>query len=108
MKYFDGTTVMLGDLVEVSLPEGAAAARVVMLGETYDHLDIDPDFVDWVKNEKVLESSSVVIEWVGNNPFAHSDPQYAPVGNYMFTGLDDGLTPTPNKSLDAHASRGSA
>ena len=108
MKYCDGSTVNLGDIVRVPIPEGTADARVVMLGETYAHLDIDPSFVQWVKDEKVLQPSSIVIEWLNENPFAHDDPQYAPVGNYMFTGLDQDVIPVPNKSLDTHATRGSA
>ncbi len=60
-----------------------------MLGASYDHLDIDADFLEWVKRDKVLNTSAIVIEWVERNPFAHSDPQYAPVGNYMFSPLDE-------------------
>lgn len=88
MKYDDGTTIALGDLVTVPVPGGMAKARVVMLGETYEHLDIDEQFLAWVKREKVLEQSSVVIEWLDANPFKHDDPHYAPVGNYMFSPVD--------------------
>ena len=88
MKYFNGSTVVLGDVVSVPIPNGAAKARVVMLGETYEHLNIDEKFLSWVKTEKVLESSSIVIEWLGANPFAHDNPSYAPVGNYVFSTLD--------------------
>ena len=62
-----------------------------MLGETYEHLEIDTKFVEWVKREKVLDPGSVVVEWLAENPFAHSDPRYAPVGNYMFSPLDEHL-----------------
>ena len=89
MQYQDGSTVTLGDLVSVPVPGGTAKARVVMLGATYEHLDIDPEFVAWVKREKVLESSSIVIEWVDGNPLAHHNPRYAPVGNYMFSPVDE-------------------
>ena len=81
----------MGDIVTVPVPTGTAKARVVMLGETYEHLDIERQFLAWVKAEKILEESSVVIQWVGSNPFAHDDPQYAPVGNYMFSALDESL-----------------
>ena len=91
MRYHDGSTVTLGDIVTVPVPSGTAKARVVMLGETYEHLDIDRQYLAWVKAEKILEASSVVIEWVARNPFAHDDPQYAPVGNYMFSALDESL-----------------
>ena len=88
MKYHDGSTVTLGDIVTVPVPSGTAKARVVMLGETYEHLDIEGQFLAWVKEARILEKSSIVIEWVATNPFAHDDPQYAPVGNYMFSALD--------------------
>ena len=93
MKYHDGTSVTLGDIVSVPVPEGSAKARVVMLGDTYEHLDIDLKFVKWVKADRVLEPSSVVIEWIEENPFEHNDPQYAPVGNYMFSALDEWVVP---------------
>lgn len=80
---------MLGDVVNVPVPEGTAKARVVMLGETYEHLGIDADFLDWVQRDRVLEASPVVLEWFASNPFTHSDPQYAPVGNYIISPLDE-------------------
>jgi hypothetical protein len=89
MKYCNGSAIMLGDIVSVCMPSGIEKARVVMLGDTYEHLDIDKQFLSWVKMEKVLEETSIVIEWLGNNPLAHDDPQYAPVGNYMFTTVDE-------------------
>ena len=89
MQYHDGATVTLGDVVNVPVPSGTAKARVVMLGATYEHLEIDADFLAWVKRENLLESSSIVLEWVDGNPFAHDDPRYAPVGNYMFSPVDE-------------------
>jgi hypothetical protein len=89
MLYHDGSTVALGDVVTVPVPSGTARARVVMLGETYEHLDIDPGFLSWVKKDSVLGHDSVVVEWLSSNPFAHSDPKYAPVGNFMFSRLDE-------------------
>ncbi len=89
MRYHDGSIIFLGDIVTVPVPEGTAKARVVMLGDTYEHLDIDKQFLAWVKTDKVLQESSVVIEWVGTNPFAHEDSQFAPVGNYMFSPVDE-------------------
>jgi hypothetical protein len=99
MKYHDGTAVTLGDVVSVLVPSGTAEARVVMLGDTYEHVDIDQEFVSWVQRDKVLAASSVVIEWVGDNPFAHGDPRYAPVGKYMFSPLDQDVVLLPNKRL---------
>jgi len=89
MRYHDGSDVTLGDIVSVPVPEGMAKGRVVMLGDTYEHLDIDQQFLKWVKAEKVLKPASIIIEWIENNPFAHNDPNYAPVGNYMFTALNE-------------------
>jgi hypothetical protein len=91
MNYADGASIRLGDVVTVPVPAGKAKARVVMLGDTYEHLDIDPAFLRWVESDKVLASTSVVVEWLGANPFAHDDPKHAPVGNYMFSPVDQHL-----------------
>jgi len=88
MQYHDGSLAKLGDIVAIPLPGGSARARVVMLGDTREHLAIDEGFVEWVESEKLLDPSQVVVEWIDQNPLAHSDPKYSPVGNYMFTGLD--------------------
>lgn len=58
MHYHDGSPVALGDLVDVPIPSGTARARVVMLGETYEHLDIDPGFLSWIKADRVLRPLS--------------------------------------------------
>ncbi|MBW0150166.1 MAG: hypothetical protein KXJ53_03065 [Phenylobacterium sp.] len=92
MLYDDGSEVMLGHLVAVPVPSGAETGRVVMLGDTYAHLDIDPEFIAWVVRDRVLEPSSIVIEWVKENPFAHDDPRYASAGRYMFTAVDEFVT----------------
>lgn len=95
MKYYDGSEIALGDVVTVPIPSGTARARVVMLGDTYEHLKIDPQFLAWVKTDNVLQRSSIVIEWIGSNPFAHNDKRYAPVGNYMFTTVDEWVKREP-------------
>lgn len=92
MKYFDGSIVVLGDIVALPVPTGTAKARVMMLGETYEHLVLDPDFISWVEGEKVLAPDSIVVEWIDENPFANDDSQYAPVGNYMFSPVDEFVT----------------
>jgi len=58
-----------------------------MLGDTYEHLDIDRGFISWVTTERKLTPDQIVVEWIEANPLAHNDPQYAPVGNYMFMSL---------------------
>jgi hypothetical protein len=93
MKYPDRSLVKLGDIVTIPLRDSVAKARVVMLGDTREHLDIDKKFLDWVESDKtLLEPSYVVVEWIDRNPLAHNDPKYAPVGNYMFTELDECVT----------------
>ena len=90
MNYYAGSPARLGDIVRVPISAtGTARARIVMIGETYEHLDIDPQFVSWVKSDKVLRPDSVVVEWLDANPFTHNDPRYAPVENFHFTPLDD-------------------
>nr|WP_315236422.1 hypothetical protein [uncultured Albidiferax sp.] len=61
--------------------------RVVMLGDTKEHLAIDEGFRSWALEENLLRDDTVVVEWVGENPLAHDDAALAPVGNYMFTTL---------------------
>ena len=89
MRYHNGTLITLGDLVDVPIPSGTARARVVMVGDTYEHLSIDSDFLAWVKSDHVLRETAIVIEWLSDNPFAHDNPEHAPVGRYMFTDVDE-------------------
>jgi hypothetical protein len=89
MKYVDGSEVRLGDLVSVPVPAGSALALIVMLGDSREHLELDPSFLSWVRTSTALAPESVVIEWSGPNPFAHNDPSLAPAGNYMFTAVDE-------------------
>lgn len=89
MKYHDGSEIRLGDIVSIPTPVGDREARVVILGETEEHLDVDHDFVDWVLRDKIMAKTSIFLEWTGANPFAHSDPGLAPVGNYMSTTVDE-------------------
>ena len=88
MRYHDGTAARLGDVVDVGLSAGTARARIVMLGDTYDHLDIDREFLSWVTTERKLSPNEIVVEWIEGNPFAHDDRRYAPVGSYAFLSLD--------------------
>ncbi len=92
MDYSDGSPVQLGDTVSVPVPAGEALARVVMLGDTLEHEELSAEFLDWVQSANVLAPGSVVVEWLGSNPFAHSDPNLAPVGKYMFTAVDEWLS----------------
>jgi hypothetical protein len=93
MKYHDGSEMRLGDIVRTPIGKDVSTrGRVVMVGDTLDHLDIDPQFVSWVKKSQKLRSSQVVIEFMDKNPFEHEDPRFAPVGDYMFTPVDEWLT----------------
>ena len=89
MQYHDGSRVLLGDEVTLPVPTGNALARVVMLGDTREHLPVDPQFLAWVGSTDVLRNSAIVVEWLGHNPFAHDNPAFAPIGNYMFTEVDE-------------------
>ena len=89
MRYHNGLEVLLGDIVTVPTPKGDAPARVVMLGHSGDHLEIDVNFLEWVISSNILAPTSIFIEWTGPNPFAHSDSHFAPVGRYMSTTVDE-------------------
>ncbi|MCU7942770.1 MAG: hypothetical protein KZQ87_08840 [Candidatus Thiodiazotropha sp. (ex Cardiolucina cf. quadrata)] len=92
MEYANGKEIILGDIIEISMPEGMEVARVVMLGESYERLELEKSFEEWVLKDSILDNDSIVVEWVGRNPLEHNDPNYAPVGNYMFTGIGDDIT----------------
>tara|TARA_R110000823_G_scaffold216426_2_gene345988 strand:+ start:2289 stop:2588 length:300 start_codon:yes stop_codon:yes gene_type:complete len=91
MEYRDKQQILLRDVIEISMPNGPELARVVMLGESYDRLDIDKEFIDWVLSEKILDHDSIVVEWVGPNPLAHNKLGIAPAGDYMFTGISEDI-----------------
>ena len=89
MNYSDGLKVLLGDIVTLPVPDGTQQAQVVMLGDTLAHLDLEKHFVDWVIQGKLLDGSQVIVQWLAENPFRHSNPSYAPVGDKMFTPTDE-------------------
>ena len=68
MKYDDGSKMHLGDIVRVPTPDGNKEARVVMLGDSRDHLELDPDFIEWIVRDNILASTSIFVEWLGANP----------------------------------------
>ena len=107
MTYTDGTRVALGDLVSVPVAEEVdAVGRVVMLGDTYEHLPMEESFLSFVLGDKILRSTAIAIEWVDGNPFEHDDPNFAPVGNYMTTDVDEFVRlVTPNPSFQRTATR---
>jgi hypothetical protein len=91
MKYHDGQEIQLGDIVNLPTPDGESRARVVMLGDTQEHLDLDAGFLDWVMRESILPATSIFVEWIGPNPFSHANPQLEPVGNYMSSTVDEDI-----------------
>jgi hypothetical protein len=90
MQYRNGSEVLLGDVVSVPVPDGSALARVVMIGDTRNHLTLNARFLEWMQEkEDLLDDRTIVIEWLDENPFANDDPRYAPIGNYMFSPMDE-------------------
>jgi len=84
MKYQCGTDVMLGDEIMVLHgPNQEALARVVAIGIDLVVDDIDDSYYSWAKKEGIIHQGTVTVDWIGSNPLSHSDPNYAPVGNYM-------------------------
>lgn len=76
--------MILGDEILTSYGLGQEAlARVVAIGLNLVVEDIDRNFYDWAKRENIITDQTVVVEWIGQNPLAHDDSHYAPVGNYM-------------------------
>jgi len=44
MEYRDSQKIILGDVVEIDMPEGKEQAKVVMLGSNYSHLKLEESF----------------------------------------------------------------
>ena len=75
---------MLGDEIMAQYgPDKESLARVVAIGIDLAIDGIDKSFYSWAKSEGIINKDTVVIEWIEENPLAHNDPNYAPVGNYM-------------------------
>lgn len=75
---------MLDDEIVASYgPEQESLARVVAIGLNLSVESIDRKFYDWAKEEGIISAESVVVEWRDENPMAHNDPNYSPIGNYM-------------------------
>ena len=80
MKYNSGETIQLGDIVSVPVPTGDALAKVIFLGETYEHNSLEESFSERVIESKHLRSDSIYVEWVNKSPLEHNNENYAPVG----------------------------
>lgn len=90
MNYATGEESKLGDHVTVPGPSGVAPMRGVMLGGRCEHLEMDAG-PETGQEDRKLDDAETVLEWIGENPFVHDDPRYAPVGHYMFSGADEYL-----------------
>jgi hypothetical protein len=44
MNYYDGSLVKLGDIVAIRLADRIATGRVVLLGDTREHLGVEKEF----------------------------------------------------------------
>jgi len=81
MNYESGEVIELGDVVRFDVgPERYITARVMMLGETREHLKLEQSFFEWVERDAVLEESAIVVERL-------SESGVPEVGSYMFTCL---------------------
>ena len=87
MKYDDGQTVMLGDIVRVDLHDGDHVGRVIMIGDTGEYDGVDTRTAKWALGSGCVGKQNIMIEWVEPNPLAHNDPKYAPVSNSLSTSL---------------------
>ena len=87
MKYEDGQTVMLGDIVSLDLHDGDHAGRVIMMGDTGECDGVDARTAKWALESGHVGKQSIMLEWVEPNPLAHDDPKYAPVSNTLSTRL---------------------
>jgi hypothetical protein len=87
MKYEDGQTVMLGDIVTVDLHDGDHTGRIVMIGDTGEHFGVDEESAKWALESGHVGKDDVMLEWIEPNPLAHDDPRYAPVENTLSTCL---------------------
>ena len=56
MKYDDGQTVMLGDIVRVDLHDGDHVGRVIIIGDTGEYGGVDARTAKWA-----LESGNVTV-----------------------------------------------
>ena len=91
MKYADGTTISLGDIVSLTLHDGVHEARVILLGDTFEHLDLELSFVKWVREDEVIDEGSIAVRMLGLKPFGHGDPRNDPMGDVIFTPVDEDI-----------------
>lgn len=87
MKYEDGQTVRLGDIIDIGLGDGLHRAKVVLLGDTGAYAGLDDETAKWAIESKHVGQDKVMAVWIENNPLAHNDPNYAPVANSISTCL---------------------
>lgn len=87
MKYEDGQIVRLGDIVDIELGDAVHRAKVVLLGDTGQYSDLDENTAKWAIESGHVEKANIMTAFVGENPFEHNDPRYAPMSNSLSTNL---------------------
>ncbi len=87
MKYSDGQVVMLGDIVDIGLHDGAHRAKVVMLGDTGAYSELDDETAKWAIESGHVGKTEIMAVWIEKNPFEHTNPKYAPAANSISTDL---------------------
>ena len=65
MKYRDGADVRLGDVVNVPVPVGRQRRGSSCWVRPTNTWISEPSFITWVKKDKVLKPTSIVVEWLG-------------------------------------------
>jgi hypothetical protein len=84
MKYSCGNNVLLGDYITVQIgPEKYHEVQIIAIGMKLKTIDINDDEWEWMITENIINENSVIVQFVGENPLAHDDPNYAPVSNHM-------------------------
>lgn len=91
MTRIDVSKLSLTDIVSVAVPKGTAKARVVMLGDAYEHLDIDSSFAALSLGLSPKGVSTKNQWWLNGSGQTHwrEDPRYAPAVNYVLTPVDE-------------------
>ena len=107
MKYFDGQTVKLGDYVSLTMPDGRETFKVVMLGDSGEHLNLDQQFISWATEESLVTSNSIIVQWIKENPYKHNDPKYAPVGDELFVDISEDVILENRNEKGKHLTNGS-
>ena len=78
---------MLGDIVDIPMPDGPHRGKVVLLGETGSYAGLDDETARWAIDTGHVATTQILVVWIGKNPLESNDPNYAPVANNISTDL---------------------